>query len=248
MNPYEILKNLHNVITTKTLPCKAVGLFTLIFTTFNQNFFPDELSIKLDYLSDKLQISKHDVIRYRQILEQNNLIKYSCMPGNKNGKFSLIYNAVLAPVNKDSAVLAPAQCHSETSKRKDSAVLAPVQDFNIYNNQDILKQSLKTRENISLYITNNINNTQDIHRKKYLQSIDIDLLIKAINESEWLQNSQDIEFCVNNYVKVVSGKYKSFNKKNENKLDTKEPEFIQHDFSNFDFDSLIDNIDDVKLT
>ena len=248
MNPYEILKNLNNIITTKTLPCKAVGLFTLIFTTFNQNFFPDELSIKLDYLANKLQISKRDAIRYRQVLEQNNLIKYSCLPGNKNGKYSLIYSDILKPVNKDCDILKPLQCHSETSNCKDSDILKPVQTLSIYNNQDIYKQSLKTRENISLYITNSINNTQDVHKKKYLQSIDIDLLIKAINESEWLLNTQDIEFCVNNYVKVVSGKYKTFNQKSDNKSENEKPNFTQHDFSNFDFNSLIDNLDDVKLT
>ena len=154
----------------------------------------------------------------------------------------------MKPKTKDSATMKPLQCHSETDFDKDSATVKPNHTISIYNNIEILKQSLKTRENINLYITDSINKTKDNQRKKYLQCIDIDLLLKAINESEWLQNTQDIEFCVNNYLKIISGKYKTFNQKNENKAEAQQSNFLKHDFSNFDFNNLYDNLDDIKLS
>lgn len=71
-------------------------------------------------------------------------------------------------------------------------------------------------------------------------SIDVDLLIKKINESPWLKQNFNMKTCFLKYNDIIADKYAPFKHKEKNT-----EHFQRHDYSNVDLNELFDSYEDI---
>lgn len=243
MNNYiKMLNSFYAYIQSNKVTAKAQALYFVLFQEYNKNYFNNGFNVKLELLAQILCISKKDILRHRAELEEHKLIKYECTKGNKNGKYFFNLQGhyeTSNPIDKDT--MKPVQGHYETRKAVYKDTMKPAYNYNIYNIESNKQE--KTRENVSHYINYLIDNIGEQNSKE-LKNIDIDLLINSINKSNFLKTckSIDIEFCIAHYNEIINGKYDDY------KQPEQQEQYMKHDFTNFDFNSLYDDLDNINLT
>lgn len=110
------------------------------------------------------------------------------------------------------------------------------------NKRENIKEISLTQEQLNdfkkMFPNKTINDNQKINEK-----IDFDLLLKKVQESNFLStnNNLNFEWILSNYDKIINGDYTDFKKQTSTSI------IEQHDYTNDDMDKFFTNIDDIEL-
>ena len=259
MNLFDLFSNFCKLISQIEIDTKTQALYFNLLNIFNENYFASELVIKTIDLLELLHIDKRALYKARKELQRLNIIKYK-----QTSKFLI---GTYALVNQSEwCISTPLLVHFNTTTgafQHHSLVQSSTTSHTRLNN-NINKLSKHKREKVSINCID-INNTHahaqenEFLSQKQLkfanafpnktidctipERIDIDLLIKKIQQSEFLSNCTNLTLksYVKLYEQIVNDKYKDFKKK------SKALNFEQRTYTQKDFDKLFDNLREVKI-
>lgn len=266
MNLFDLFSNFCKLISQIEIDTKTQALYFNLLYLFNQNYFPKSLRISNDYLKKVLHITYKVLIVSRTTLINLQLITYTNGVGNKSGEYSLLdfegQIQICMPYGNDKHDrVCPERTTNSTSVCPERTTNANPPNNPLY--KELKTHIYKTQRESTCYIdTNNThahardNETLSQKQLKFAnafpnktidctipEQIDIDLLIKKIQQSEFLSNCTNLTLksYVKLYEQIVNDKYKDFKKK------SKALDFEQRTYTQKDFDKLFDNLREVKI-
>ena len=268
------LKAFREISIQKKLSANAVALYFEIFSEFNEKAFPTTLKISNSQIFASTSLSRRQLERARNELVENELIVYQGTQSRLAGTYLLVDYSNYDKTNKvERTTTKLTKCSEELRQNEQSNCdktnkVEPVPPNNPFNkDKNILKD---TPNNCSIYINKDGSIKPEYWSESQLKfnqafpdkainyeitpDVNIDLLIKKINQSEFLKSQKrfDLKWCVLHHISIEIGYYDDYiQKQKENALPyfhpKQEPMFIVHTYSKQDFDSLYDNLDEVKL-
>lgn|SRR5574344_822911 len=263
MNYIIQLKKFRIVAKYEKLSTNAVALYFELFSLFNEDKFPFLKKIANSLIFENTSLSRKQLERARNELISHNLIKYATTNSKSAGTYSL--NDLL---EKDYT--------TATNQTKIKNKLRQIEQLNCdKSNKDLVIPPTtpiimnKTIKKDSIYTLSNYNNMDEIPKEYWDESqlsfkkefpdklinaisnknCNINLLIQKINFSNFLKKNKRFDFCwcMKNYKKILNGYYDDYKEKNNEIQYSEKENFIKHDYSNFRFDSLFDDLDSLKL-
>lgn len=266
------LKAFREISIQKKLSANAVALYFEIFSEFNEKSFPATLKISNNQILTNTALSRKQLVRARNELVEKRLIAYQSTHSRSAGEYLLIdclnwdkINIVERTGTKQTQFeKEQGQIEHSCKKNRDKTdIVSPVPPNNPLNkDKNILKDS---HNNCSIYINKDgcikpeyWSESQIKFNKAFpdkainyeiTPDVNIDLLIKKINQSEFLKSQKrfDLKWCVLHHISIEIGYYDDFQKKQSDAISQQESMFMTHSFSKQELDSLFDNINEVKL-
>lgn len=266
------LKAFREISIRKKLSANAVALYFEIFSEFNEKAFPTTLKISNSQIFASTSLSRRQLERARNELVDNNLIVYQGTQSRLAGTYLLIDYSNYDKTNKvERTTTKLTKCSEELRQNKQSNCdktnkVEPVPPNNPLNNdKNIL---IKDTPNNCIYYINKDGSIKPEYwsesQLKFNQAfpdkainyeipadVNIELLIKKINQSEFLKSQKrfDLKWCVLHHISIEIGYYDDYQKKQSDVIQHQQQEstFMTHSFSKQELDSLFDNINEVNL-
>ena len=262
------LKAFREISIQKKLSANAVALYFEIFSEFNEKSFPATLKISNSQIFASTSLSRRQLERARNELVENELIVYQGTQSRLAGTYLLVDYSNYDKTDKvERTTTKLTKCSEELRQNKQSNCdktnkVEPVPPNNPLNKE---KNILKDTPNNCIYY---INKDCSINPEYWSESqikfnkafpdkainndipadVNVDLLIKKINQSEFLKSQKrfDLKWCVLHHISIEIGYYDDYQKKQSDVIQ-QESTFMTHSFSKQELDSLFDNINEVKL-
>ena len=262
------LKAFREISIQKKLSANAVALYFEIFSEFNEKAFPTTLKISNSQIFASTSLSRRQLERARNELVDNNLIIYQGTQSRLAGTYLLVDYSNYDKTNKvERTTTKLTKCSEELRQNKQSNCdktnkVEPVPPNPLNKDKNILKDS---HNNCSIYINKDGTIKPEYWSESQLKfnkafpdkainydiptDVNIELLIKKINQSEFIKSQKrfDLKWCVLHHVSIEIGYYDDYQKKQSDAISQQESTFMTHSFSKQELDSLFDNINEVNL-